>query len=140
MIQVASIHRIVNGAVNDTPFTVTFDESNDPKVFIKDIEDSVAIHLLDIGRATFIRTGNADFWKPGTEVDEKLNDPPADVTELTVDSYDQVRNVAQLRELLAAVTDRDMLMQIIAKETQGKNRESWNKALNEKWEALKPQE
>jgi hypothetical protein len=55
----------------------------------------------------------------------------------TSEQYDALKNVDELTAALEQITDRGLVMTLIAHETQAKNRGSWLKPLNAREQALK---
>lgn len=128
-IEVVSIHKgpISLTLPNDESRTVIFEDKG--HVGYAKVDHDEASVLLRIGRP--------HYWKPGEGENTELSggnpaepakpDTPAT---LAVDTYDNVPNVAALKDLLAACTDKSVLMQIIALESQKeKPRQSWMKEL-----------
>ena len=100
-------------------------------------EDVADVLLSDIGDPEYFKSA-AIVVKENTSggtVGEGGDEPP--VTGLTKETYETIKNANTLKAALKACADRDLLMDLISSETQGKNRDTFVNALNAQLETLK---
>lgn len=77
-------------------------------------------------------TGGSGDQEPKTKTDTKQDDEG-----LSIEVYDSLTNANQLKARLKDCDDMELIMQLIEHENQGKTRETWLNALDDRYDDLK---
>jgi len=114
--------------------------TDDRKEGVAEVDEDVALVLLeDIGLPDYYKSGPVVIKaNPGPADDPGggSDDDPPPAGGLTKESYETISNANTLKKALKGCADKGLLMELMAGETQGKNRETFVNALNAQIEAL----
>lgn len=140
-IEVCSIHTgeiIVttkNGEVKSSTFK---DLGTTPPTGVAEVDEDVAEILLgSIGSPDYFKRSYELDSAPGKDAGHGKNDEAvADAVTLTVETFDATTNFGKLKGLINKCDSAELVMTLIAHETQSKNRDGVLTALTARYDAL----
>ena len=136
-IEVCSIHK---GKISLTlkdgeKRTVVFQDRGNVGVAM--VDEKVAEHLLDgVGRPDYFKSGAIEVGGDDKKPEQKQGGETGTGMQLSEESYGQIGNANQLKSLLKECDDKDLVMRLVAIETNGEKRDTWINALNARLEEL----